>query len=122
MKEGGGGELEEVSGDEEVVPLAKFGPGFGFELGFGVGGDDSFGVGEGGDPPEDDPRNAGGFANTVAAGSGFLDGLGRSEEAVADAAEEGLLPVFRTCFMFEPRRFGPPREGTHNEGIGIVRH
>jgi hypothetical protein len=35
------------SGEEEPVPLAEFGPGLGFKLGFGVGGDDPTGVLEG---------------------------------------------------------------------------
>ena len=42
-----------VAGEEaKVEPFTKFGPRFGFELGFGVGGDHSAGVGECAEGPE----------------------------------------------------------------------
>src|SRR5258705_2605794 len=63
----------------EVEPLAHGGPGFGFQLGFGIGGDDAKGIGGGHEGPEGDHGDEGGFADAVAGGGGELDGFGRGQ-------------------------------------------
>ncbi len=76
----------------EVEPLAEGGPGFGLQLGFGVGGDDAEGVGESGEGPEDDDGHQGGFADAMARGHCDLDGLFEVQDAIADCAEDPDLP------------------------------
>ena len=49
------GKAEVLLSEEEVEPLSKFGPGFGFELCFSVSGNNSAGVGSSSHRPEDKP-------------------------------------------------------------------
>ena len=85
-REAGGGEGVVFAGEEaEVEPFAEFGPCFGFKLGFGVGGDDSAGVGECAESPEGKLGDSCGFGNAMARGDGFLNGGVYVDKAIADS-------------------------------------
>jgi hypothetical protein len=50
----------------------------------------------------------------VTGSGGFLDRSLGGDEAISDAAEEGLLPFLGADFVLEAPRL-PPGERTHNE-------
>ena len=64
--EGRRGHDEKLAADEHAVPLGEFGPGLGLQLVLSIRGDDALGVLVGTDGPQDNPRNEGRFAYTVA--------------------------------------------------------
>jgi hypothetical protein len=65
-EQGGRSHLEQIASDEHAVPFTDLGPSFSFQLVFGVGCDNSFGILECRDCPKDNPRNQRRFANAVA--------------------------------------------------------
>ena len=75
-----------VSGEEaKVEPLTQLGPGFGFKLGLGIGGDDSTGVRRSTEGPKAKLGHGCGFGNAVAGGDSFLDCLVEVEDADLDS-------------------------------------
>ena len=74
------------AGEEaEIEPFTEFGPSFGLELGFGIGGDDSAGVGECTEGPKSELGDSCGFGDTVTRGDGFLNGSVNVDKAIADS-------------------------------------
>ena len=87
-----GGELVVFAAEEEVEPLAKLSPGFGFKLCFGVGGDYPAGVRGGGESPENEPADQRGLADAVAGSSGDFDRVVEGDKTSAYVVKDLNLP------------------------------
>src|SRR5207253_6541611 len=103
----------------EVEPFAQGRPGFGFELGFGIGGDDAEGIGEGGEGPEDDDGDEGGLADAVAGCDGDLNGFVEVDYAVTQGGEDPDLPRVEDVEFKGGTGFAPG-ECAEGKGIGVV--
>ena len=110
-----------VAGEEaKVEPLAEFGPSFGFELGFGVGGDYTTGVREGTEGPEGELGDGCGLGDAVARGDRFLNGGVNVDKTIADSIHKVRGPLFWTFGVFKNCAGLAPWESTHHKGEWVA--